>query len=91
MKLKIVTTNCKYFFFIPATNVLFHAKSGQRRLGEPQGTQGMSDLRKDAVRPVNLQSTHENSHGLQAFHLRVLWKGFPSEGKLQKPPTDPFG
>ena len=39
---------------------------------------------------LNPQHTHENSHGLQAFHLRVLRKGFPPEGKLQKPPTDPF-
>ncbi len=42
--------------------VLLHAKAADGGHGEPQGAQGVPHMRQDALRPLNVEQTHENTH-----------------------------
>ena len=49
----------------------------------------MSSVWKGVQQELHSEHSHEDSQRVQAVPVRVLWQGFPSEGQLQEPQTDP--
>jgi hypothetical protein len=46
----------------PNAAVLLHAKAADGRHGQPEGAERVSDMRQDAVRQVNLEQAHADTH-----------------------------
>ena len=61
----------------PDAAVLLHAEAAERRDGEPQGAEGVPDLREDLVRPVNMEQTHADTHWSVWEDTKVTKGGIP--------------
>lgn len=46
----------------PDAAVLLHAEAAECRDGKPEGEEGVSDLRENTVRQINMEQTHADSH-----------------------------